>query len=358
MKKFLILLTLVVGLLVLSTGAFAQFADVCSSCPEADIVGSVGPGQAGGNCSSFDYETTSTYQANSRGSGKYRAIFEICNCLNAGTSFVAGHRIGVRLTILVDGVAGQNGAYWSQPATADIQFGMFATQEETCAATAYARHFGTGMFYKTLADGKSGAVVATLSSGTTCAVPAARQATMIVTDPTAGYVITAADELSKLSRWWIDIPEIRIDPTVLHNGEKISVKIETLDQSTGGICPDCVATCECTIDVAKVCTYSPFFTTLTVASSAPNSGVSITVNPSDNSGQGIGTTPFTLTYINNTPVTLTAPSKASGYSFSSWTGCTSTSGETCNVTMDSAKAVTANFRPTYSLPWLLLLLGN
>ena len=103
---------------------------------------------------------------------------------------------------------------------------------------------------------------------------------------------------------------------------------------------------------------SPIFNTLSVASSDPNSGVSITVNPSDNSSQGSGTTPFTRTYNNNTPVTLTAPSKASGHSFSSWTGCTSTSGATCNVTMNSAKAVKANFRRTHGLPWLLLLLVN
>jgi hypothetical protein len=358
MKKFFVLITLVVGILGFNTGAFSQ-AFVCSSCPESDLLGSVGPGQAGGTCSSFDYETTSTYQADSRGSGKYRAIFDICYCPSAGTRFVKGHSIGIRMTILVNGVAGQNGAYWSQPATADIKFGMFATQTETCADVAYDRHFGTGKFYKTLADGKSGTEVTALASGTICLVPAANQATRIVTNPDQGYTITAADELAKLSRWWIDIPEIRIDPTVLHNGETISVKVETLDKdpSIGGICADCESTCECTIGVAKVCTYTPIFYTLTVASSDPNSGVLITVNPSDNNDQGSGTTPFIRTYNNNTPVTLTASSRASGHRFSSWTGCTSTSGATCSVTMDSAKAVTANFA-SGGLSWLLLLLGN
>jgi hypothetical protein len=83
--------------------------------------------------------------------------------------------------------------------------------------------------------------------------------------------------------------------------------------------------------------------TLTVNSSNPSSGVSITVSPNDNNGQGSGTTPFTRIYNNGTSVTLTAPSTAGGNTFSSWTGCNSTSGTTCYVTMDANKTVTANY---------------
>jgi len=41
-----------------------------------------------------------------------------------------------------------------------------------------------------------------------------------------------------------------------------------------------------------------------------------------------------------------APADVSNSTFASWSGCTSTSGNLCNVTMTAAKAVTANFRPT------------
>lgn len=48
------------------------------------------------------------------------------------------------------------------------------------------------------------------------------------------------------------------------------------------------------------------------------------------------------TYPTGTPVVLTA-SAGSKSSFSSWSGCTSSSGTTCNVTMDTDKIVTAYF---------------
>jgi hypothetical protein len=81
--------------------------------------------------------------------------------------------------------------------------------------------------------------------------------------------------------------------------------------------------------------------TLTVGSSNPSSGASITVSPNDNNSQGNGSTQFTRTYNNNTAVTLSAPASAGGNNFSNWTGCDSASGTTCNVTMSADKTVTA-----------------
>ncbi len=225
------------------------------SCPMAEVVGSVSstiPGQQGGTCTYFDYEDTNTYQANSRGLGNYHAVFSICMCDNAGTNFVAGHRIGVRMTILVNGKAGQNGAYWSAPASANLRFSKFATLSEACQASAYVNQFGPGKFYKTDSVGVATTEVTTLAGDPTCAVGTANQATQIITDQSAGYTITLQDETDKVSDWWIDIPPIRIDRNVLHNGETISVRIETLDQNIGGICAHCVATCQSTVEVAKV----------------------------------------------------------------------------------------------------------
>jgi hypothetical protein len=48
---------------------------------------------------------------------------------------------------------------------------------------------------------------------------------------------------------------------------------------------------------------------------------------------------------NGSAVTLTA-SPAAGAMLKSWTGCTSTNGNTCTVTMSSAKTVTATFQPS------------
>lgn len=57
---------------------------------------------------------------------------------------------------------------------------------------------------------------------------------------------------------------------------------------------------------------------LTVASSNPASGVSVTVSPNDVSGSGNGTTQFTRTYNPGTTVTLTAPDSVNGGSFQKW----------------------------------------
>jgi len=93
--------------------------------------------------------------------------------------------------------------------------------------------------------------------------------------------------------------------------------------------------------------------TLTVNSTNPSSGVGITVSPADNSALGNGTTPsFVRTYNKNAQVTLTAPSTASGNSFSSWTNCDQVSSTTCTVTITAARTVTANYTTsagTYTL---------
>lgn len=63
------------------------------------------------------------------------------------------------------------------------------------------------------------------------------------------------------------------------------------------------------------------------------------ISGSTNCAQGLATCTATLDY--NTPVSLTA-TPAAGYVFNGWSGACSGTG-TCNVTMDSAKTVTANF---------------
>lgn len=63
---------------------------------------------------------------------------------------------------------------------------------------------------------------------------------------------------------------------------------------------------------------TPAVRTLTIASSNPSSGVSITVGPADNNAQANGTTSFSRLYNDGTSVTLIAPSAAGGNNFSKW----------------------------------------
>jgi len=85
--------------------------------------------------------------------------------------------------------------------------------------------------------------------------------------------------------------------------------------------------------------------TLTVDSVTPASGAAITVSPADNNSLSNGSSSFTRTYNSGTAVTLTAPATSSGNKFFAWTGCTTASTVTCNVTMSANETVTA----TYSL---------
>ena len=292
MKRLLVLLTLVVGLLGFSAGAFAQVGiPICNSCDKSPLGTLNCPtGAQGSDCtdSPFNYQTRDGYNETARytlANTPYRAIFNICNCETAATSFVEGNRIGIRLTLLVNGVAGDNlGAYWADTAAAtNIEFGSYAESSETCTDTAYLslgtggltdRHFGPGKYYK--ADGVT--EVAATYLGTACVVPAANRAVVVNTNVDSGYLITADDVLNKLSRWWIILPEMRVDPSVVKANDVISVRIETLDQASGGICATCRATCVCVIEVAKMCPKAPltinnsclfpYFTSATAANPA------------------------------------------------------------------------------------------
>jgi hypothetical protein len=91
-----------------------------------------------------------------------------------------------------------------------------------------------------------------------------------------------------------------------------------------------------------------------VTSVNPASGAAITVTPADNNSAGNGTTSFTRTYNSGSAVTLTAPATAGGNMFLSWSGCSTSSTVTCNVTMNASYTVTA----TYTTPVVYMLTVN
>jgi hypothetical protein len=103
--------------------------------------------------------------------------------------------------------------------------------------------------------------------------------------------------------------------------------------------------------------------TLTVASSNPASGVSITVSPNDNSSQGNGTTQFTRSYNNNTAVSLTAPATASGNNFQKWlkdgADFANNTVNNISVTMDANHTMTAVYlTPTPAGPSIFVEAGT
>ena len=86
--------------------------------------------------------------------------------------------------------------------------------------------------------------------------------------------------------------------------------------------------------------------TLTVNSLSPATGVAMMVSPADTNGATSGATSLTRTYNSGTVVIVTAPASSGNNTFQSWSGCTTASKETCNVSMTANTTVTA----TYAAP--------
>ena len=277
MRRLLVILMLL-SFVGIGSAAFAQTAPVPFTCNttiprlECDLAG----GQNSTLCDPWDWQTgrynTVGNLACSLGA-KYsnRAIFQICNCPDSAINFKAGSIIGVRMTLLVNDLTGERGAYWAAVNSAmPIRFAKFTDTTTACATAAlYTNNFGPGAFYQ-FSDRTTRRVP---TSDSVCVVTAARQTTVYVTERTAGYTITVPDEDNALNRWWVEIPLIRIDKNKLHNGEKICVKVEFLNQAVGrGICNDCPPVCEGTICLAIVCCESsstcffPYFTSSTAPS--------------------------------------------------------------------------------------------
>jgi hypothetical protein len=104
---------------------------------------------------------------------------------------------------------------------------------------------------------------------------------------------------------------------------------------------------------------APVVNTLTVNSVYPSSGVTINASPADNNSTTSGSTSFTLSYNQGTSITLTAPATAGGNSFSSWSGCTSATTVTCNVTINANTFVVASYSvPVSSLTYYVSGTGS
>jgi Glycoside hydrolase family 44/Bacterial Ig-like domain (group 3) len=83
--------------------------------------------------------------------------------------------------------------------------------------------------------------------------------------------------------------------------------------------------------------------TISVASSNPATGVSISYGNSATSLSTLGTTTFSVTENSGTTMFFNAPSTAGANNFSSWSGCTSASGANCTVTVSGNTTITANY---------------
>lgn len=100
---------------------------------------------------------------------------------------------------------------------------------------------------------------------------------------------------------------------------------------------------------------SPGTYALTVTSVNPVSGLALAVSPADLDGAGASGAPtpvtdLSLLYDPGTAVTVTAPAANSASSpFVAWTGCDSTAGYACKVTMSHSRTVTVEYAGVSSI---------
>ena len=97
----------------------------------------------------------------------------------------------------------------------------------------------------------------------------------------------------------------------------------------------------CTVAMTATRNVAATFTTTQRVLTVNRTGTGTGTVTSSPSGINCGST-CTANYANNTAVTLTAAADSSS-TFGGWTGCDSTSGNTCNVTMTSDKTVSVTF---------------
>jgi len=93
----------------------------------------------------------------------------------------------------------------------------------------------------------------------------------------------------------------------------------------------------------------PAMYTLTVNSTDPTTGVTVTASPADTNANSSGNSSFTLSYAAGTVVTLTAPSSEGKEIFSGWTDCTSASATTCTLTIAGNTTVTAQYKSAVTI---------
>jgi hypothetical protein len=86
-------------------------------------------------------------------------------------------------------------------------------------------------------------------------VPVVNRVNILQSERLGDYVITKKDPMGRC-KLWIDIPPLRIDPTVATAGDTIKVAVKLIfNREVEGICPECDPPdiCECIVEVAKVC---------------------------------------------------------------------------------------------------------
>lgn len=217
-------------------------------------------------------------------------IYDLCSCPEA-CQLKAGERMGIQMYIKTPGV------YWAEDT--EVHFEIFNNVNQPCVTNvdgipsvtemntaAYylneaeervsgegiadpsgyeVRSFGNIRYYRTFTEVEynvKNKFVSTVSNeGTplsgayTGTIPSANRVVALESDEQTDYVITKDDSHGDC-KLWIDIPAMRIDPTVAKKGDIIEVQVRLLfSREVTGVCPECEPpdVCDCVLQVGIVC---------------------------------------------------------------------------------------------------------
>jgi hypothetical protein len=240
---------------------------------------------------------------------------------NGSTSFTRTYNSGTSVTLTAPSTSGGNAfSSWT---------GCTSTSTETCTVSLTAN--------------------ATVTANYATPPPVSYVLTVNSADPASGVAVTvspadnnsAANGSTSFTRTYNSGTSVTLTAPSTSGGN-------TFSSWTG--CTS-ASTVTCTVSLTANTTVTANYATppppttysLTVNSIDPASGVAVAVSPADNNSAANGSTSFTRTYNSGASVTLIAPSTSGGNTFSSWTGCTSASTETCTVSLTANTTVTANY---------------
>ena len=230
-------------------------------------------------------------------------------------------------------------------ATINVAAGSLAAGSDTLTAT-YTPDSASSAAYKS-ASGTANVTVNALPSPTvsiglsSTSITTAQTLTATVTvggtpPPTGSVVLTGGGYTSSTTTLTSGVAVITVPAGSLATGTDTLTATYTPDASSSSTYSSATKTASVTVSYAVI-----------VNSSNPASGVSITVSPNDVNNHGTGSSPISLAYASGTTVTLTAPATAAnGNTFSSWTGCSSTSGTpavNCTLNVSASTTLTANY---------------
>lgn len=245
------------------------------------------------------------YNFNEDGTRNCKLIFDVCSCDEA-CNIEPGAKMGIQMYIMTEGV------YFADPGMNTIYFDMYPSINDICAKNSLAqptvttmfeapyfrdaddqeipgqvdsrgnlltdpagwevRNFGRVEYYWDVTDqdnskgkfvstpyNKYGAQEAPLGDAQEGAVPNVNRVRALQSFEESDYMFTAYDTRDARGncKIWIDVPAMRIDPTVAKAGAVIKLRTRLIfNRRPAGICPECDPPdiCECvTEDIGVVC---------------------------------------------------------------------------------------------------------